>query len=39
MRGIPVTSGMRAPLRSLNASEAAELESSVAEFLSPAVAR
>lgn len=39
MRGVPVTGGMRAPLRSLTPPEAAELESAVAEFLSPAIAR
>lgn len=39
MRGVPVTSGMRAPLRSLTPSEVAALESAVAEFLSPAIAR
>lgn len=39
MRGVPVTHGMRAPMRSLTASEAAHLESSVAGFLNPAAAR
>jgi dihydrodipicolinate synthase/N-acetylneuraminate lyase len=39
MRGVPVSGGMRAPLRSLTPSEAAALESAVAEFLSPAIAR
>lgn len=39
MRGVPVTSGMRAPLRSLTPSEVAQLESAVADFLSPAIAR
>ena len=39
MRGVPVTGGMRAPMRSLNASEARDLESAVAGFLAPAGAR
>jgi dihydrodipicolinate synthase/N-acetylneuraminate lyase len=38
MRGGPVTAGMRAPLRPLNAEEAADLESAVATFLEPATA-
>jgi 4-hydroxy-tetrahydrodipicolinate synthase len=38
MRGVPVTAGMRAPLRSLSAEEAADLESAVAAFLEPATA-
>ena len=38
MRGVPVTAGMRAPLRSLSAGEAADLESAVASFLEPATA-
>jgi len=38
MRAVPVTAGMRAPLRSLNAGEAAELESAVASVLEPATA-
>lgn len=36
MRGVPVSEGMRAPLRRLNQAEAAELEGAVAEFLEPA---
>jgi len=39
MRGVPVGAGMRAPLRSLSAAEAADLETAVAGFLAPAVAR
>jgi dihydrodipicolinate synthase/N-acetylneuraminate lyase len=39
MRGLPITGGMRAPLRSLSAGEAAELEAAVAGFLEPAGAR
>ena len=38
MRGLAVTAGMRAPLRSLNGDEAANLESAVASFLEPATA-
>jgi dihydrodipicolinate synthase/N-acetylneuraminate lyase len=38
MRGVPVTAGMRAPLRPLSAGEAADLESAVASFLEPATA-
>ena len=38
MRGVPVTAGMRAPLRSLSAGEASDLESAVAPFLEPAAA-
>lgn len=38
MRGIPVSGGMRLPLRGLAAREAADLESSVAEFLPPITA-
>lgn len=36
MRGVPVSEGVRAPLRPLSAVEARELERSVAEFLVPA---
>ena len=39
MRGVPVSEGMRAPLRRLTASEASELERSVAAFLVPEPAR
>jgi len=39
MRGVPVSGGMRAPLRSLTKSEATDLESAVAGFLAPAGAR
>ena len=39
VRGVPVSGGMRAPLRSLTASKAADLESAIAGFLSPAAAR
>jgi dihydrodipicolinate synthase/N-acetylneuraminate lyase len=39
MRGLAITGAMRAPLRSLTASEAADLEAAVAGFLSPAVTR
>jgi len=38
MRGVPVSPGMRAPLRRLNSDEAAALESAVAAFLEPAPA-
>ena len=38
MRGIPVTTGMRAPLRTLSTEEAANLEAAVATFLEPAAA-
>ena len=37
-RGVPVTSGMRAPLRPLAAAEAAALDRAVAGFLSPTTA-
>lgn len=39
MRGVPVSEGMRAPLRRLTHSEASELERSVAAFLVPEPAR
>ena len=39
MRGLPVSGGMRAPLRPLTTAEAAELEAAVAGFLEPAGAR
>jgi dihydrodipicolinate synthase/N-acetylneuraminate lyase len=38
MRGVPVRTSMRAPLRRLTAEEAAELETAVASFLQPAAA-
>jgi dihydrodipicolinate synthase/N-acetylneuraminate lyase len=37
-RGVPVTTGMRAPLRGLTNREAGELEAAVARFLEPAAA-
>ncbi len=37
MRGVPVTAGMRAPLRALTTAEAERLELDVVEFLEPAV--
>jgi dihydrodipicolinate synthase/N-acetylneuraminate lyase len=39
MRGLPVSGGMRAPLRRLTTAEVAELEAAVAAFLEPAGAR
>lgn len=38
IRGVPVGRGMRAPLRTLSTTEAAELEAAVAAFLVPATA-
>lgn len=38
VRGVPVSGGMRAPLRPLRTDEASALEASVAEFLAPATA-
>jgi dihydrodipicolinate synthase/N-acetylneuraminate lyase len=38
MRGVPVSGGMRAPMRSLGADEAAALEAAVAPFLAPVAA-
>ena len=39
MRGLPISGGMRAPLRPLSAAETAELDAAVAGFLEPAGAR